>query len=162
MLFMAIENALNICFRDRRIPSVNNETARSPLIYSFFSSKNMSKMLCSQLFRWTCYVHIYRVKSGNFGHQVNSDIRLQTVEIQMRRLFLSRLIRIFTVCLVNLFLISIIKIWKQTFYLIYLMSEVTWLYPTITPCNRLFFGCRLCSVVKKDPDIFSWIFLFAD
>ena len=26
-----------------------------------------------------------RVKSGNFGHQVNSDIHLQTVEIQMRR-----------------------------------------------------------------------------
>ena len=44
-----------------------------------------------------------RVKSGNFGHQVNSDIRLQTVEIQMRRLLMSRLIRIFTVCLVNLF-----------------------------------------------------------
>ena len=43
-----------------------------------------------------------RVKSGNFGHQVNSDIYLQIVEIQMRRL----LIRIFTVCLVNLFLYS--------------------------------------------------------
>ena len=42
-----------------------------------------------------------RVKSGNFGHQVNSDIHLQTVEIQMRRLLMSRLIRIFTVCLVN-------------------------------------------------------------
>ena len=42
-----------------------------------------------------------RVKSGNFGHQVNSDIYLQTVEIQMRRLLMSRLIRIFTVCLVN-------------------------------------------------------------
>ena len=26
-----------------------------------------------------------RVKSGKFGHQVNSDTRLQTVEIQMRR-----------------------------------------------------------------------------
>ena len=26
-----------------------------------------------------------RVKSGNFGHQVNSDIHLQTVEIQIRR-----------------------------------------------------------------------------
>ena len=44
-----------------------------------------------------------RVKSGNFGHQVNSDIHFQTVEI--------RLIRIFTVCLVNLvFFIPIIKI----------------------------------------------------
>ena len=37
-----------------------------------------------------------RVTSGNFRHRVNSDIPLQTVEIQMRRL----LIRIFTVCLV--------------------------------------------------------------
>ena len=45
-----------------------------------------------------------RVKSGNFGHQVNLDIHLQTVEIQLRRLLMSRLIRIFTVCLVNLFL----------------------------------------------------------
>ena len=44
-----------------------------------------------------------RIKSGNFGHQVNSDIRLQTVKIQMRRLLMSCLIRIFTVCLVNLF-----------------------------------------------------------
>ena len=52
----------------------------------------------------------HRVKSGNFGHQVNSDIHKQTVEIQMRRLLLSRLIRIFTVCLVNLFFIPIIKI----------------------------------------------------
>ena len=28
----------------------------------------------------------YRVKSGNFGHQANSDICLQTVKILMRRL----------------------------------------------------------------------------
>ena len=45
-----------------------------------------------------------RVKSSKFGHQVNSDTHLQTVGIQMRRLLMSRLIRIFTVCLVNLFL----------------------------------------------------------
>ena len=30
-------------------------------------------------------VCLCRVKSGNFGHQVNSDIHLQTVEIQMRQ-----------------------------------------------------------------------------
>ena len=36
------------------------------------------------------------VKSSNFGHQVNSDIHMQKVEIQMRRLLMSRLIRIFT------------------------------------------------------------------
>ena len=51
-----------------------------------------------------------RVKSGKFRHQVNSDTRLQTVEIQMRRLLMSHLIRIFTVCLVNLFFIPIIEL----------------------------------------------------
>ena len=53
------------------------------------------------LFRMT---RIGRVKSGKFGHQVNLDTRLQIVEIQMRRLLMSRLIGIFTVCLDNLFL----------------------------------------------------------
>ena len=39
-----------------------------------------------------------KVNSSNFGHQVESDIHLQTVEIKMRRrLLMSRLIRIFTV-----------------------------------------------------------------
>ena len=47
-----------------------------------------------------------RVKSGKFGHQVNSDTHLQTVEIQI----MSRLIRIFNVCLVNLFLIPITEL----------------------------------------------------
>ena len=51
-----------------------------------------------------------RVKSGNFGQRVYSDIHLQTVEIQMRRLLMSRLIRIFTVRLVDLFFIQIIQI----------------------------------------------------
>ena len=51
-----------------------------------------------------------RVKSGKFGHQVNSDTHLQTVQIQMKRLLMSRLIRIFTVCLVNLFFIPIFEI----------------------------------------------------
>ena len=49
------------------------------------------------------------VRSDEFGHQVNSDTCLQTVEIQMRRLLMSRLKRIFTVCLVNLFFIPIIE-----------------------------------------------------
>ena len=51
-----------------------------------------------------------RVKSGNFGHQVNSDIHLQTGKTLMRRLLMSRLIRIFTVCKNILFFITIIKI----------------------------------------------------
>ena len=51
---------------------------------------------------------IIRIKSGNLGHQVNSDMHLQTVEIQMRRL-----IKIFTVCLVSLFCIPIIKIYNK-------------------------------------------------
>ena len=42
----------------------------------------------------------YRVKSGNFGQRAISDIHFQTVKIQMRRLIMSRLIWIFTVCLV--------------------------------------------------------------
>ena len=54
-----------------------------------------------------------RVKSGKFGHRVNSDTHLQTVEIQMRRLLMSRLIRIFTVCLVKLFCIPIIEVWNK-------------------------------------------------
>ena len=37
---------------------------------------------CSSLH---CHRLLIRVKSGNFGHQVNSDIHLQTVEIQMRQ-----------------------------------------------------------------------------
>ena len=45
-----------------------------------------------------------RVKLGNFGHQINSDIHLQTLEIQMKQLLMSRLFRIFTVCFVNLVL----------------------------------------------------------
>ena len=53
---------------------------------------------------------VSRVKSGNFGHQVNSYIHLQTLKIRMRRLLMSRLIRIFTVCLFNLFFITIMKI----------------------------------------------------
>ena len=47
---------------------------------------------------------IFLVKSGNFGHQANADIYLQTVEIQMR----SADQRIFAVSLV--FFIIIIKI----------------------------------------------------
>ena len=46
-----------------------------------------------------------RVKSGNFGQLVNSDRQLQTVKIEMRR--------IFTVCLVNLFFIPINEIRKK-------------------------------------------------
>ena len=55
----------------------------------------------------------YRVKSGNFGKQVNSDTHLQTVEIRMRRLIKSRLIRIFTVCIVDLSFIPIIQKLKK-------------------------------------------------
>ena len=49
-----------------------------------------------------------RVKSGNFGQRVNSDIGLQTVKIQT-----SRLIRIFIVCLLNLIFIPIIQKYKK-------------------------------------------------
>ena len=79
-------------------------------------------MICMHLSRYKgmhCFVHhgqkSIRIKSDNFGHQVNSDIYLQTVEIQMRRLLMSRLIRIFTACLVNFFFHSNDQNMKQTF-----------------------------------------------
>ena len=50
-----------------------------------------------------------RAKSGKFGHEVNSDTRLQTLEIQMRRLLMSRLIRIFH-RLLSLFFIPITEL----------------------------------------------------
>ena len=50
-----------------------------------------------------------KVKSGKFGHQVNSDTHLQIVLIQMRRLLMSRHIRSFTICLGNLFLFQYLK-----------------------------------------------------
>ena len=81
----------------------------------------------------TCKMPQVRVKSGNFGHQVNSDIHLQTVEIQMRRLLMSRPIRIFTVCLVYPFFIPIIKIWLSEFSR---LSEFTRLYPSPLTYNR--------------------------
>ena len=72
-----------------------------------------------QIFRATFYLLIKkwkyggRVKAGKFGHQVNSDTHLQAVEITMRRLLMSRLIRFFTVCLVNLFFIPINELWNK-------------------------------------------------
>ena len=58
------------------------------------------------------FLSLLRIKSSKFGRPVNSDIHLQTVLIQMRRLLMSRLISIFTVCfqIVNLFCIPIFKI----------------------------------------------------
>ena len=51
----------------------------------------------------------HRVKSSKFGHLVNSDTHLQTVIIQMRRLLMSRLIRVFTDNLGNLYLFQYLK-----------------------------------------------------
>ena len=65
------------------------------------------------LYREDYQVYHYRVKSGKSGHQVNLDTHLQTVQIQMRRLLMSRLIRNFTVCWVNLFFIAITELWNK-------------------------------------------------
>ena len=46
------------------------------------------------------------VKSRNFGHRVNSDTHFQTVEIQIRRRLMSRLIRMISVCLVGYYFYS--------------------------------------------------------
>ena len=64
---------------------------------------------------WTLNIHHKqtRVKSGNFGHQVNSDMHLQTDEILMRGLLMRRLIKSFTVCLVILYFIPITKIYNK-------------------------------------------------
>ena len=67
-----------------------------------------TKISCagSIVIRLPCILEIFRAKSGNVGHWENLDIHLKTVEIQMRWLHMSPLIRIFTVCFVNLFLYS--------------------------------------------------------
>ena len=70
---------------------------------------NVDRMIDCCVTENTHSLPVSRVKSGKLGHQVNSDTHLQTVEIQMRRL-MSRLIRIFTVCLVNLFFIPITEL----------------------------------------------------
>ena len=56
-----------------------------------------------------------RVKSGNFGYQVNSDIHLQTLKIHMRRL--SQAFH----CLLSSFL----PITNNVAIRIYMMSEVS-------------------------------------
>ena len=86
--------------------------------YQYYDDVSSSFMSC--LLQFTCSLFTtdplkikmlrYRIKSGKFGHQVNSDAHLQTVEIQLRRLLMSRIIRIFTVCLVNLFFIPITEL----------------------------------------------------
>ena len=71
-----------------------------------FSDNNQADVLKRLTTSWK-NGNLNRVKSDNFGHQVNSDIHLQTVEIQMmKRLLMSRLIRIFTGCLVHFFYFS--------------------------------------------------------
>ena len=57
-----------------------------------------------------CDVDQYVIRMVGSSRVTSKDIPLQTVELQMRRLLMSRLIRIFTVYLVNLFFIPIIKI----------------------------------------------------
>ena len=71
-----------------------------------------------------CFI-LTRVKSGNFGQLVNSDIHLQSVEIQIRQ---EASHQDFTVCLVHLFSIPILKK-DQTWSLSEFswLSEFTWL-----------------------------------
>ena len=63
----------------------------------------ISAMLENSNFLGNLNLSSIRVKSGSFGCQVISDIHLQTVEIQMRRLLMSSLI---TICLVYLMFYS--------------------------------------------------------
>ena len=70
----------------------------------FNKSISQSKVLaCKTLNQPMILMLLDTVKSGNFGHHINSDIHLQTVENQIKRLLVSRLTRMFTVCLVKIF-----------------------------------------------------------
>ena len=63
------------------------------------NSEDLGEMPDHTAFNQGACVTVYAtVKSGNLGHRVNSDIRLQTVEIQMRRVLMSPLIGLFNVC----------------------------------------------------------------
>ena len=95
------------------------------------------------------YMQTGRVKSGIFGHQVNSDTHLQTVKMQMRRLPMSRLIRIFTVCLVYLIFIPIIQNKRNKVTVrIWTLSEFTRIYPTLrlTLLPRISDGSRVYTL----------------
>ena len=76
----------------------------------FFSYQSLNKNFLDAQMKGLIEIDLLnsRVKSGNFRQRVNSDIHLQTVKIQMRPLLMSSLIRIFSVCLVNLFFTPII------------------------------------------------------
>ena len=57
------------------------------------NASNAKRLKSAGFIKWNIQLgDLARVKSGKFGHKVNSDTHLQTVEIQ------TRLIRIFTVC----------------------------------------------------------------
>ena len=81
------------------------------------------KKISRALKKWALSI---RVKSCNFELQVNSDIHLQTVDIQMRRLCISSGFSLFAVQFLYFF-IQKIKQMEQTRSLseFYLMSEVT-------------------------------------
>ena len=59
----------------------------------------------------------FLIKSGNFGQRVNSAIHLQTVEIQIRRLLMSRLIIVGGASVVvSLFIVAPIVCGCSVFY----------------------------------------------
>ena len=95
----------------RRGPNLVDSFDHIPSAYQHYLSYFLKHLTCTGIrgtSRWRRYitfqtkssnaVRTNRVKTDNFGHQVNSDIHLQTLDIHMRRL---RLIRIFIVCLDN-------------------------------------------------------------
>ena len=111
--FITTENSLHQRYLGTNMVVIKRVDCMFFALFSFWIHSTINEVLnsyvCSSLLP-RYLIDYNRVMSVKFGHQVNSDIHLQTVEIHMRRLLMSRLIRIFTVYLVNLFFIPIIKI----------------------------------------------------
>ena len=110
---MKMYNDLFVWHRGYDDISISHQTTMCNSLIDYFCKHQFSMAVLQQIMQTlnaNCGTRFDRVKSGKFGHQVNSDTHLQTVEIQMRRLLMSRLIRIFTVCFVNLFFIPMTEL----------------------------------------------------
>ena len=85
------------------------------------------------------------VKSGNFGHQVNSDMRLQTVEIQVWAVTSGfSLFAYFFIPVIN-------NETNKVTVRIHLISEVTWLYPNRDILDELILSKRYkltCALIE--------------
>ena len=100
---------------------------------------------------------VIMVKSGTFGHHVNLEIHLQTLEIQMRWVLMRRLIRVFTICFVNLFFIPIIKIHMYEANKVAVQIKLTVRMYLTLPYDIMFYLCDRITTVKNEKRIPSRI-----